>query len=724
MLRKPLPLVLVLALTLQLSNPLLSQAEVPRVPALVLDGQIHKAPELDGVLDDACWRVAKPATDLRQVFPREGGTPQDITEVRFAHDHKHLYIAIRCDDREPGRITARELQRDSFEGESFPADDFVQIVIDPFGRQRDGFLFAVNPLGAMTDGRIENSTTTVVEWDGIWDARARRDANGWTAEMKIPFSTLSFDPARDSWGVNIQRLIRRREEMIRWAQPTQSRDGDWLTDIGRLDGMTELDQGLGLELKPYIVLRHTDSNADGSSTELRGGFDASWLITPALTATITVNTDFAEAEADVRQVNLSRFPLFFPEKRDFFLRDAPYFSFPTNTSLLTPFFSRTIGRGADGTPVDIMAGAKFTGRAGPYTLGILDVQQDGHDGLPDKNLLVARVTRELSEETTLGMLLTHGDPYQAGDNTLFGGDLTWRTSRFFGDKNLNTTLWGLGSDDDQSGRDAAFGWSAGYSNQPWDIFAAASQIGDDFNPALGFLERQGVREYVLDTVYRYEVNGSWLRSFNIRVAPYLVTDLDDRLESAKHVLPGLRWELESGDEFAFWLNHKEEQLFEPFDIRPGNLIEPDDYKFHSVEGEFLGAPSRMLAPSAGFEVGDFYNGQLRSFWTQIDFRPSPHVFAGIGYEQYGVELPGGDFTSRFLTVRLNLAVSPRLSWNTLAQYDNESDTFGVNSRIRWTVRPGTDVYFIVNQGYAVQDRRRLKYVQSEAALKAGMTWRF
>ncbi|HSJ03480.1 MAG TPA: hypothetical protein VK956_13550, partial [Verrucomicrobium sp.] len=375
-------------------------------------------------------------------------------------------------------------------------------------------------------------------------------------------------------------------------------------------------------------------------------------------------------------------------------------------------------------PVDILAGAKFTGRAGPYTLGILDVQQDSHDGLPDKNLLVARVTRELSEETTLGMLLTHGDPYSAGDNTVFGGDFIWRTSTFLGDKNLNNIVWGLGSDDDQSGRDAAFGWNAGYSNQPWDVFASAAQLGDDFNPALGFLERTGVREYTVDTSYRHEVNSTWLRSFNIQVAPYLISDLDNRVESAEHVLPGLRWELESGDEVAIWLNHKEEQLFEEFEIRPGNVIAPGDYKFRTVQGEFLGAPSRTIAPSAGYEIGDFYNGTLRSVWGQLDYRPSPHVFAGIGYEQYGVDLPGGNFTSRLLTVRLNLALSPRLSWNTLAQYDNESDSFGVNSRIRWTVKPGTDIYLIVNQGYVVQDQRRLKYVQSEAAIKGGLTWRF
>lgn len=700
----------------------LSAAEKLRIQSQSLED--GPPPQLDGVLDDDCWQKATVISSFSQVFPLEGATPSERTEIRFLHDHRHLYIAIRCYDRERAKITARELQRDSFEGESFPADDFIQIVLDPFGRERDGYLFAVNPLGAMTDGRIENGTVTMVEWDGLWDARARIDEQGWVAEIKIPFDSLSFDPSKENWGVNVQRIIRRREEMIRLVQPSQSRDGDWLSKIASLEGLSQIDQGLGFELRPHSIFRYTDNRNTGTDSSFDAGFDASWMITPAMTATVTVNTDFAEAEADVRQVNLSRFPLFFPEKRSFFLRDAPYFSFPGNGGLVTPFFSRTIGRSIEGAPVDILAGGKFTGRAGPYTFGLLDVQQRGYDGMDDKNLLAARVTRELSDDVTLGLLVTNGNPYADGDNTVLGTDVIWRTTEFMGDKNLDASVWFLGSDDSQSGHDAAFGTTAYYTNEPWAIYGSLSQIGRDFNPALGFLSRQGVREYLLDISYRHPVNKNGLRSFSMTVIPYLITNLDNKVESAEHTIPGVRWTWDSGDEIGFWVDHKQEQLFEDFELRPGINIPTGNYTFHTVNGEYIGAKSRTVSASIGFEAGEFYEGKELTWWTGLDYRPSSHVHAAINYNQYGINLPQGDFTTHLITVELNLALNSRLSWNTLAQYDNESETFGVNSRLRWTVRPGTDVHLIVNQGYVAEDRRRLRYLQSESAIKAVVTWRF
>lgn len=697
--------------------------ERPGVQALALDGR-HPAPVLDGVLDDACWGAAPVETAFRQVTPSEGAEPSEPTEVRFAYDRTHLYVAIRCGDREPQRITAKELQRDAFEEESFPADDHVQVVLDPFGRERDGFLFAVNPLGAMTDGRIEHGTSTAREWDGIWDARARRDEQGWTAELSIPFSTLSFDPRREAWGVNVQRVIRRKEEMIRWAQPSQSREGDWLSSIARLEGLQNLDQGLGIELKPYTVFRHIDRPDEGSDTELRGGFDASWLITPALTATLTVNTDFAEAEVDDRQINLTRFPLFFPEKRDFFLRDAPYFSFPYGTGLMLPFFSRTIGRSEEGEPVDILVGGKFTGRTGPFTIGILGVQQDGHDGLPEKELFVARITTELCDEQTLGMIVTLGDPYAAGDSALFGLDHSWRTLTFLGDKNFELHSWVLSSDDSTRGVDQAFGFSTTYSNHPWSLYTVFAQIGDDFRPAMGYLAREGVREYTGELAYTWDIHRAGLRQFTLSVAPWLVTRLDGEVESAEHSLPGGRWYWDSGAELGAWVGIKEEQFFEPFEIQPGVIVPEGSYSFQSASVEYKGPRSWVLAPSALLEAGDFLDGEIISWLVGMHYRPSPYAQMSLSWQEQAVELPAGDFTTQLASISVTLALSPRLSWRTLAQYDNESDTFGINSRVRWTLRPGTDIYVVLNQGYVVEERRRLRYVQSDAAIKAGLTWRF
>lgn len=698
---------------------------MPRAVALLIERE--EVPTLDGELNEACWARAAAITKFRQVEPREGAEPSERTEVRFVYDRRALYVGIRCFDREPHKIIARELQRDSISDATMPGEDSIGIVFDPFGRERDGYVFTVNPLGAMADGRIENTSTTLVEWDGVWDARARRDALGWTAEFMIPWSTLSFDPAREEWGLNVQRMIRRHEELIRWAQISRSFSGDSLQDIGRLHGLRGMDQGHGFELKPYITARYRDIAGGENEPELRAGFDASWLVTPALTATLTVNTDFAEAEADVRQVNLTRFPLFFPEKRAFFLRDAPYFAFDSGSELLVPFYSRTIGRASDGEPADILVGGKITGRVGPFTLGILDVQQRGSGDVPDKNLLAARLTAELSQTTTLGTLITNGDPYSRGGNTLAGTDLTWRTTNFFDRWNLDARAWLLGTSASGIGTNTAFGGSLYFPNLPWDLYASVVQVGEEFQPALGFVERPGVREYTGDFAYRWQVNRGGLRRFDIGLAPYLVTTLDDQLESAAHALPQLGWVWDSGDELYLSAYHKQERLFEPFEIQDGVTIDQGDFRFHTVALEFEGTSARLIAPKFGVELGEFYDGHAQFYTAGLDFRPSPFVFLGLAYEQNNVQLPAGSFTTRLATARLNLALSPRLSWNTLAQYDNESDTFGINSRIRWTVRPGTDIYLVVNQGYATEDtqrRFRLQRTLSEAAVKGGFTFLF
>lgn len=702
-----------------------AEAQTPRVQALRLDEETAPL-ELDGRLDEAWWARAQPMEGFREVFPVEGEAAGDGTEVRFACTSRHLYIGIRCFDREPSLITARDQQRDSFEDESFPGDDHVQVVLDPFGRERDGFLFAVNPLGAMTDGRIEQAGVTMVEWDGIWDARAVVDEKGWTAELVIPFSTLSFDPSSSVWGANIQRVLRRREEMTRWVQPSQSREGDWLTDLGELSGMVDLDQGLGYEFKPYTVFRRLDSGDPGEGEGLawRTGFDASWLVTPALTTTFTVNTDFAETEVDDRQVNLGRFPLFFPEKRDFFLRDAPYFSFPSQTGLLLPFFSRNIGRTGEGAPVDILGGAKVTGRAGPYTVGILDVQQRGYEGVPGKNLLAARVTRELGDDKTLGLLVTRGDPYSEGDNAVAGADFTWRTTEFMGGRNLETSAWVLGSDSTRQGRDAAFGASGSYNHDPWEAFASFTQIGRDFSPALGYLERSAVREYTTYANYRHELSAEGWRSVDVFVEPALITDLSGRVESAEHLLPGVVISRDSGDSLLVMARHSREQLFEPFEIRPGIEIPEADYSFRTVEVELSGAPGRTWVPKAGAEWGGFYDGDLRTLSLGMTWRPSVRLSWDVDWSRYDIDLPEGSFVTRLVTSRLNLAFSPRFSWNTLAQYDNESSVLGFASRARWTVKPGTDLYLILNEGFVVEPGQRLRHTRSETSIKGGVTWRF
>ena len=381
-----------------------SKSRVPRLratqPSLrVIPSTVR--PKIDGKLDDFCWESAPVIRDFTQVEPREGAAPTERTEVRLLYDRDYLFIAVRCFDREPGKIIAKQMQRDA----DMDSDDSIAMTLDTFGRKRTGYLFKITPRGATLDALLEADGAQKTEWDTIWTGRSRIDEAGWTAEFAIPFRSLAFDPQSAVWGFNVERVIRRRQETVRWAAPFQNKNVTSLADLGELRDLSGMRKGLGLEFKPFLVTRFAEGEArDRKRLEFEPGFDLFYSITPSLTAALTVNTDFAEADVDKRQVNLTRFPLFFPEKRDFFLQDANLFSFGAYKGPLA-FHSRRIGLGPAGETVDILAGGKLTGRVGNLDLGLLDVQVADTAGVPSKNLAVGRASYRVLEESSVGGIL-------------------------------------------------------------------------------------------------------------------------------------------------------------------------------------------------------------------------------------------------------------------------------------------------------------------------------
>ncbi|HYN01575.1 MAG TPA: DUF5916 domain-containing protein, partial [Vicinamibacteria bacterium] len=374
--------------------------------------------KLDGRLDEADWANAAPIGPLTQTEPEEGAPPGEATEVRVLRDDDNLYFGIRSFDRDPSGIAATKMGRDG----DLEGDDHVLVVLDTFGDRRNGFFFAVTPRGARAEGQISNNSESLnFDWDGIWDAAARVDGEGWTAELAIPFKTLRFKKEIAAWGLNVQRYVARRQETDRW---TAARRDVWISNLseaGRLEGLSGARQGRGLDVRPYLSGGATDG-----AGEVKAGGDVFMNVTPNLTASLTVNTDFAETEADDRQVNLTRFPLFFPEKRSFFLEGAGIFEAAglgsTNSDLL-PFYSRRIGL-YRGEEVPILAGLKASGRVDRWNAGLLDVETGRTDGLDidRQNLLAARVSRNLFRQSFVGGYLTHGNPSGAGGNTLAGID--------------------------------------------------------------------------------------------------------------------------------------------------------------------------------------------------------------------------------------------------------------------------------------------------------------
>lgn len=676
-------------------------------------------PVIDGSIDDEPWQHAAVIDALTQVKPNEGAAASERTEVRLLFDDDFLYLAVRCFDSDPAAVAGLQLQRDG----DLDSDDYITIVLDTFGEKRSGYFFQVNPVGAKRDGLLEPFRgADRVEWDGIWHAHARRDDRGWTAEIAIPFKTLSFKDGV-AWGFNIERVIRRKQEVDRWASPRQNSEVRRIADAGALERLEGMKQGIGLTLKPYVS---TKVDLEDGGVEIKPGLDLFYKVTPSVTAAVTVNTDFAEAEVDDRRVNLTRFPLFFPEKREFFLQDTDVFSFGGIQRSPLPFFSRRIGI-VRGEEKEILAGVKLTGRERGVSFGLLDVQMYDDDNLGSKNFTVGRASANIFDQSNVGVIFTNGDPGTTGNNTLAGADLNLRTNSFLGSKSLEAHAWIMGTTTDEPDSEAdpddtAFGGRISYPNDDWSFSLFAAHIGAGFNPALGFVERTGVREYDARFRRRWRTNG-YFRRIDLSVNPSLFTEMGGELQTLELEAPEIEVENRHGDVFGAVYTWNQDVLSEDFEIADNVTIPEDDYTHGRVAAWIESSAQRVLAPAFTVETGDYYGGRRADYIPAIQWRPSSRFFASAEYELNDVQLPDGDFIVRVSRLRANILFSPAISWNNTIQYDNESDRLGVNSRFRWELEPGTDLFVVLNQGFEVEGDS-LRSEQSVLTVKFGMTLRF
>ncbi len=688
-------------------------------PPLDKNSATSEPPIIDGRLDDVCWANAPVIDKFTQVEPVEGAAPSERTEVRMLYDHDYLFIGIHCFDREPARIVAKQMQRDA----DMDSDDTLALVFDTFGRKRTGYLFKITPRGATQDALLEADGAQKTEWDTVWTGLSRIDETGWTAEIAIPFKSLSFDPHRDVWGFNVERVIRRRQETVRWAAPFQNKNVTSLADLGELRDLSGMRKGLGLEFKPFLVTRYRDSSAGKSEgLEFEPGFDLFYSITPSLNAALTVNTDFAEAEVDKRQVNLTRFPIFFPEKRDFFLQDANLFSFGAYKGPLA-FNSRRIGLGPAGETVDLLAGGKLTGRIGNLDLGLLDVQVNDTEGVPSKNLAVGRASYRVLEESSIGGIVTSGDPSGSGDNSLVGADVNYRNSHLFKNNAFKAQAWVMKTDaSGADGRQMAVGGSLRYPNEPLAAEVFASQIDADFNPALGFAPRRGIRQYGGKLGYRWRPGG-YIRSVGVQVQPFYVTNLDGVIETEAVTLPAVNFLNEAGDSLNLGYTINRENFREGFEITPGVFVPGGDYRFNRAFALLSSTSARPLSAFASLDIGDFYDGSSREYGAGLEWRVNEHAYLATELTLSQIELPAGSFDVVVGLARANFAFTPNLSWNTVVQYDNVSQTAGVNSRLKWIVQPGSQIFLVVNYGFDAENGR-YQTLSTDITTKVVWTFRF
>lgn len=700
----------------------LASLPLPLAAAPALDvAATSTPPVIDGVIRPGEWSGAAHSDAFRQVIPVENAEPSERTEFWVTFDANFIYVAVRAHDTNAARIPAVSLARDQDDG----SDDLVRIVFDPFHRANDGYFFALTAAGGKHDGLVQNKTEGRFEWDGIWHGKASVDAAGWSAEFAIPAKTISFDRVNADWGFNVGRAIRSKNEAMRWSGYSRLKSSTSLPDLGTLRGLTGLQQGRGLDFKPYAsATRRSAPAADEKRFELNPGFDLIWHLTPSLAATFTLNTDFADAEVDQRRVNLGRFPLFFPEKRAFFTQDAPLFSFAGIREDPLPFFSRRIGLARDGTKVDLLGGAKLTGRAGPFTLGLLDVQIDEHAGIDAKNLFVGRAAMNVLAESSVGVIATHGDPRHNGDASLVGADFNYVNNRFLGAKVLAVRGSVQRTDTDWSGgTGTATTVSLDFPNDPFTVNWFLSRIDERYDPALGFVPRTGIQNAHATHVWSWNFDASrWFRRLSVFAEGDLVQNLDgERLDRAAFL--GFEGQNPSGDFLNVYWQGARERLDLPFAIRPGVVVPAGDHGWNLVRARFNSSRGRPANVRLEFATGGFLTGDRTDYLAGLAWRPSSRVELNADWLLNDIALPTGKFAVRVASTRLVYFATPDLQFSLLGQYDNFSDSLGVNFRVRWTVQPGNEIFFVVNQGYDTAFDR-FRPLGNETSLKGSWTFRF
>ncbi len=679
---------------------------------------------LDGRLDEPAWAAADAVDNITMIDPVEGGVPTGRTVIRVLADAKTIVIGIDCEDPDPSGIVSYSVARDS----GLRDEDHVKIVFDTYGDGRNGFVFAVNPSGARYDGLVagrgeyENRN-----WDGIWEAKTARHQAGWSAEIRLPISTLTFKEGLDAWGFNVQRRIQRLLETSRWANPRRDFKVTHTRHAGRLVGLPDFDLGVGLSVRPALVTGFEKPSRDEDrdlDSEL--SLDVTQKLGPNLLSLLTINTDFAETEVDSFRTNLTRFPLFFPEKRSFFLEGNEVFDFGLGINHeAMPFHSRRIGL-VDGEEVPLAFGAKVYGQVGDTNIGALGVNMgDESDVAPETNMGVVRVSQNIFEESSVGFIATRGDPTGRHGAWTFGTDFVYQSSDFLGDKNFLAGFWGITCDRDdiEGDRRSAAGFKIDYPNDLWDMAVMYKRIGEDFDPSVGFVPRTGIDKYIVKAEYMPHSGLDFLRQTTHEVWASYVAGIGGPWESYRLSFSPVELEFESGDQVGINVSREGENLPEDFEISDDVTIVEEDYEWtrYSVGAET--ASKRTVAGEASWEFGRFYDGLLDTYEAELEWNPDPLVTIFLVGERNVVRLDQGSFTEDVYGSRFRFNFSPDMMLSSFLQWNTEEDAIGTNTRFQWTITPESNLYFILNYNWNKIDRH-WKRESYKSQVKVEYTFRF
>ncbi len=687
-----------------LFSPLIVNAQSEPMQPRTSAYRIFQNIKVDGNLDEPPWQNAQPINRLFQIQPNQGEPMTQATEVRILYDDKKLYLGFTCFDSEIEKLVANEMRRDS---EGLRSNDYGFLLLDTYNDRRNAVFFRFNPLGGMEDTAISNSGDSLnTSWDIVWECRSKINADNWTAELAIPLSQLRFERSGVmTWGMNFGREIARNKEIGAWnpAPKTYGPLGKYRTAyFGSLEGLEGISPSRHLELLPYVSPGASRVQAEGQTDRVfKTGLDLKYGITSNLTADLTVNTDFAQVEADEEQVNLTRFSLFFPEQRPFFLEGAGIFdvgvprpSFRRPPPLLL-FYSRQIGL-AQRSAIPILTGGKVTGKVGPYGVGLLNVFtdqfQDDEVDEPRTNYSVVRVTRDIFTRSSVGAIAINKQASDAYNRTT-GLDFSYRPK-----KDLDIRgLWARTFEEDVSEQNDALFLGGDWQSNRFRLDGSYTDIGKHFNPEVGYVRRIGVRHVRGNMRYT-----PWPRAFGIRrieIGPEfdLVLTQANELET-REITINNQFELETGDRIGFQIRHIAEHLNEQFGIQ-GVIIPGGDYDFTSVQTSIRTSSTRKIFGELRVEAGEFFDGTRRGFGVDATIKPNVRLSIRSLLEFNRITLPAETFNASIFGGRVSYSFSTMLFTKLFAQWNSEHDAITTNFLLNYIYRPGSDLYFVFNQTY-------------------------
>lgn len=655
------------------------------------------APAIDGRLDDAAWQAADAIAEFRQKEPREGAPATEPTAVRIVYDQSHLYIGVELFDSDPSQIRASELRRDN----TLEADDTFAVLLDTYQDHRNAFLFRVNARGTRYDGLIRNESRFISsDWDEQWTAAAQLTPTGWTAEFAIPFKILRFSGAPEQvWGANFERVIKRKNELVYWSGWDRNFGFHHVSQAGRLAGISGIRQAERLRIRPYVIAGAEKLDAVPAPSDMMmrreiGIDDLKFAVTSNLISDLSVNPDFAQTEVDAQRVNLTRFSLFFPEKRQFFIEGADSLRMGVGLLHFGPpplelFHSRMIGLSSTAEPIPVIAGGKLTGKAAGFDLGLINVQTDGWRGQPGENFTVGRVRKEVLERSYIGAIVTNR---QGGGraNRVAGAD-----ARFVFRKYLNVT--GLFATSTETSRERRWARQAGIEWRDDFIEAGVNYIGIDpgFNPGIGFVRRHdrmiGTRVSV-----KPRPGGRIVRQLELTPTVVYFHEPGGVVQTRQYRFQ-FATAFQTGDRVEIYAENDVDRVKQPFRIGPGVTLPPALYEWNTAGVTLRTFNGRRISAAVNVDRGNFYDGTKRGYDLSGEIRPSKNLSFNPSYGFNDVDLREGSFRTHLFGLRANVSFTTTVLTSAFLQYNSSGDLAALQLRLNYIFRTIDNLYLVYNE---------------------------